>query len=57
MRTEKVGIYMKKDRKIPSEMNKNSWDRMVDFTKGYGYMILYLSIFTIILLMIKDIVV
>jgi len=47
---------MKKDKEIPSELDKDYWDRMVEFTKGYGYMILYLSIFTIILLMIKDIV-
>jgi hypothetical protein len=48
---------MKKDKKIPSDLDGRSWNKMVDFTKGYGYMILYLSIFTIILLMIKDIVV
>ena len=57
MRTEKVEIYMKKDKKMPSDLDGRSWNKMVDFTKGYGYMILYLSIFTIILLMIKDIVV
>jgi hypothetical protein len=57
MRTEKVGIYMKKDKGIPSEMDKSSWDKMVDFTLGFGYMILYLSIFSIILLMIKDIMI
>ena len=55
MRTEKVGIYMKKDKGIPSELDKDSWDKMVDFTLGFGYMILYLSIFGIVLLMIKDI--
>ena len=57
MRTEKVGIYMKKDKGIPSELNKDSWDKMVDFTLGFGYMILYLSIFGIVLLMLKDIMV
>ena len=57
MRTEKVGIYMKKDKGIPSEMDKSSWDKMVEFTEGFGYMILYLSIFCIVLLMLKDIMV
>ena len=57
MRTEKVEIDMKKDKGIPSELNKNSWDKMVDFTLGFGYMILYLSIFSIVLLMIKDIMI
>ena len=57
MRTEKVGIDMKKDKGIPSELDKNSWDKMVDFTLGFGYMILYLSIFSIVLLMIKDIMI
>jgi len=52
-----VGIYMKKDKGIPSELDKNSWDKMVDFTEGFGYMILYLSIFCIVLLMIKDVMV
>ena len=57
MRTEKVGIYMKKDKGIPSEVDESSWDKMVDFTLGFGYMILYLSIFSIVLLMIKDIMI
>ena len=57
MRTEKVGIDMKKDNGIPSEIDRNSWDKMVDFTLGFGYMILYLSIFSIVLLMIKDIMI
>jgi hypothetical protein len=48
---------MKKDKKIPSEMDESSWDKMVDFTKGYAYMILYLAVFTIILLMIKDVII
>ena len=54
MRTEKVGIYMKKDKGIPSEMDKSSWDKMVDFTEEFGHMILYLSVFCIVLMMIKD---
>jgi hypothetical protein len=57
MRTEKVGIYMKKDKGLPSELDKDSWDKMVDFTLGFGYMILYLSIFGIVLLMLKDIMI
>ena len=52
-----MGIYMKKDKGIPSELDKNSWDKMVDFTLGFGYMILYLSIFSIVLLMLKDIMI
>jgi hypothetical protein len=56
MRTEKVGIYMKKDKGIPSELDKDSWDKMVDFTEEFGHMILYLSIFCIVLMIInKDI--
>ena len=50
-----MGIYMKKDKKIPSGIDESSWDKMVDFTLGFGYMILYLAIFSIVLLMIKDI--
>ena len=57
MRTEKVEIDMKKDKGMPSEMDRNSWDKMVDFTEGFGYMILYLSIFCVVLLMIKDIMI
>ena len=57
MRTEKVEIDMKKDKGSPSELDKNSWDKMVDFTLGFGYMILYLAIFSIVLLMIKDIMI
>ena len=55
MRTEKVEIDMKKDKKIPNDIDESSWDKMVDFTLGFGYMILYLSIFGIVLLMLKDI--
>ena len=54
MRTEKVEIDMKKDKGIPSEIDRNSWDKMVDFAEEFGYMILYLSIFCIVLMMIKD---
>ena len=57
MRTEKVEIDMKKDKGIPSEMDRNSWDKMVEFTEGFGYMILYLSIFGVVLLMIKDVMI
>jgi len=39
----------------PKDINKKLWDKMVDFTIGFGYMILYLAIFSIVLLMIKDI--
>jgi hypothetical protein len=54
MRTEKVGIDMKKDKRMPNDIDKNSWDKMVEFTEEFGYMILYLSIFCIVLMMIKD---
>ena len=57
MRTEKVGIDMKKDKGLPSELDKDSWDKMVDFTEEFGHMILYLSIFCVVLLMIKDIMI
>ena len=53
----KVEIDMKKDKEIPSDIDKSSWDKMVDFTLGFGYMILYLSIFGIVLLMLKDIMI
>jgi hypothetical protein len=48
---------MKKDKRIPSEIDESSWDKMTDFTIGFGYMILYLSILGIVLLMIKDIMI
>jgi len=54
MRTEKVGIDMKKDKIISNDIDKNSWDKMVGFTKEFGYMILYLSIFCVVLMLIKD---
>ena len=54
MRTEKVGIDMKKDKRIPNDIDKNSWDKMVEFAEEFGYMILYLSVFCIVLMMIKD---
>ena len=58
MRTEKVEIDMKKDKGLPSELNKDFWDKMVDFTEEFGHMILYLSIFCIVLMIInKDIMV
>ena len=58
MRTEKVEIDMMKDKGLPSELNKDSWDKMVDFTEEFGHMILYLSIFCIVLMIInKDIMV
>ena len=56
MRTEKVEIDMKKDKELPSELDKDSWDKMVDFTEEFGHMILYLSIFCTVLMIInKDI--
>tara|TARA_R110000751_G_scaffold43792_1_gene100760 strand:- start:492 stop:638 length:147 start_codon:yes stop_codon:yes gene_type:complete len=45
---------MKKDKRMPNDIDKNSWDKMVEFTEEFGYMILYLSIFCIVLMMIKD---
>jgi hypothetical protein len=58
MRTEKVEIDMKKDKHgIPSGMDKNTWEKMVKFTEGFGYMILCLAVITIVLLMIKDIMI
>jgi hypothetical protein len=53
MRTEKVEIDMKKDKGIPSEIDRNSWDKMVDFTEEFGHMILYLSVFCIVLMIIN----
>jgi hypothetical protein len=59
MRTEKVEIDMKKDKRLPfakyNDIDENLWDKMVKFTEGFGYMILYLSIFIVILMMIKDV--
>ena len=56
MRTERVEIDMKKDKELPSEIDRNSWDKMVDFTEEFGHMILYLSIFCTVLMIInKDI--
>tara|TARA_R110000751_G_scaffold190013_1_gene295911 strand:+ start:175 stop:324 length:150 start_codon:yes stop_codon:yes gene_type:complete len=44
---------MKKDKGIPSEIDRNSWDKMVDFTEEFGHMILYLSVFCIVLMIIN----
>jgi hypothetical protein len=52
---------MKKDKRLPfteyNDIDENLWDKMVKFTEGYGYMILYLSVFVIVLLIIKDIMI
>ena len=49
---------MKKDKGIPSELDKDSWDKMVNFTEEFGHMILYLSVFCIVLMIInKDIMI
>ena len=45
------GCNMKK----PNDIDKNTWEKMEEFTKGWGYMIIYLAIFCIVLLMMKDI--
>ena len=42
--------------KYPKDINKYVWDKMVNYTKGWGYMILFLAIFCIIMLIIKDVV-
>ena len=59
MRTEKVEIDMKKDKRLPfakyNDIDENLWDKMVKFTEGFGYMILYIAVICIVLLMIKDI--
>ena len=36
-------------------MTEKQWKIMKDYTKGFGYMILYLSIICIIFLMLKDV--
>ena len=56
MRTEKVEIDMKKDKGIPSELDKDSWDKMVDFTEEFRHMILYLSLFCIVLMIINKVI-
>ena len=43
---------MKKEKKIP----KKQWDKMVEYTEGFGYMILYLSILCIVFLIIRNVV-
>ena len=61
MRTEKVEIDMKKDKRLPftkyNDIDENLWDKMVKFTEGFGYMILYIAVICIVLLMIKDIMI
>jgi hypothetical protein len=36
-------------------MTEKQWKIMKNYTKGFGYMILYLSIICIIFLMLKDV--
>ena len=58
MRTEKVEIDMKKDKGSPSELDKDSWDKMVNFIEEFRHMVLYLFVFCIVLMIInKDIMV
>jgi hypothetical protein len=42
--------------KYPKGINKNVWDKMVNYTKDWGYMILFLAVFCIIMLMLKDVI-
>ena len=37
------------------KISKKQWNIMTEFTVGFGYLILYLSIICIIFLMIRDI--
>ncbi len=46
-----------KEHLTPSGVDKNTWEKMVEFTEGFGYMIVYLAVITIVLLMIKDIMI
>ena len=40
----------------PKDIDKKTWNKMVEYTKGFGYMILYLSILCIVFLIIRDVV-
>ena len=44
------GCNMKK----PNDVDKNTWEKMEEFTKGWGYLIGYLAVIFVVLLMIKD---
>tara|TARA_R110002020_G_scaffold78950_5_gene198227 strand:- start:1077 stop:1208 length:132 start_codon:yes stop_codon:yes gene_type:complete len=41
--------------KKPDDIDKNTWEKMEEFTKGWGYLIGYLAVIFVVLLMIKDI--
>ena len=41
--------------KYPKDIDKIIWDKMVNYTKDWGYMVLYLAVFCIILMIIRDI--
>ena len=42
--------------KYPKGIGKDVWDKMVSYTKYWGYMVLFLAVFIIIMLMLKDVV-
>jgi hypothetical protein len=42
--------------KYPKDIAHTVWDKMVNYAKDWGYMILFLAVFCIIILMLKDVV-
>ena len=42
--------------KYPKDISKDVWDKMVNYTKYWGYMVLFLAVFIIIMLMLKDVI-
>ena len=41
--------------KYPKDISKDVWDKMVNYAKDWGYMVLFLAVFLIIILMLKDV--
>ena len=46
------GIAMK----YPKDIDHNTWDKMVEHTMGWLYMMGYLAVICVVLLMIKDVI-
>ena len=43
-------------KKYPDDIDKKSWDTMVEYTCYFLTMIFFLAVITVVLLMIKDVV-
>jgi len=44
------------DMKYPKDIDNKTWDKMVEHTMGWLYMMGYLAVICVVLLMIKDVI-